>query len=53
MSIKTYILKNKTFSELGYFWNEWLEQLIKKRDCLILNTFEETINLIKKNKRAQ
>ena len=48
MSIKTYILKNKTFSELGYFWNEWLEQLIKKRDCLILNTFEETINLIKK-----
>ena len=31
MSIKTYILKNKTFSELGDFWNEWLEQLIKKR----------------------
>ena len=47
MNVKTYILKHKSFSKIGFFWKEWLDQLIKSCDCTILNTFEETISLIR------
>ena len=50
MNVKTYILKLKSFSKLGFFWNEWLEQLVKENDCIVFYTFEETINLIRKTK---
>ena len=47
MNVKTYILKHKSFSKIGFFWKEWLDQLTKSCDCTILNTFEETISLIR------